>query len=81
MDKRVPETSTTSCDCGSQQNDEIKLKDYYCRSCNSVVGQTDGSRFYVRPLIFVLKVTFMCMNCGHIGQWRPIMPKFNLPER
>jgi hypothetical protein len=39
------------------------------------MGRTNGTHFLIGRCVFPLKVTFICEDCGHTNQWRPVIPR------
>ena len=67
----MAETTSENNAAGTQQRSVPVTKVFRCRTCNEILGYTDGIYFYIGNSIFPLKITFMCAKCGNTAQWRP----------
>ena len=57
-----------------------EVKTFHCRNqrCKADVGVTNGYQLRMttqdgNAFIFTRMITFMCGQCGHDVQWRPVM--------
>ena len=51
------------------------LKEFKCKKCKRSIALTDGKFLYAGGMAFSFKTTGVCLHCGQVNCWRPLMGK------
>ena len=49
------------------------MKEFKCKGCKEAIALTDGKYLYAGGLAFSFKTTGVCLHCGQVNCWRPLI--------
>ena len=49
------------------------MKEFRCKDCKETIALTDGKYLYAGGMAFSFKTTGVCLHCGQVNIWRPLI--------
>ena len=49
------------------------MKEFKCKGCKETIALTDGKYLYAGGFAFSFKTTGVCLHCGKVNCWRPLI--------